>query len=74
MFVFVVGCGGLLYVLFIYKFCGYLFYVDKFKKCFGYVFFERLFVFVDDNDFEDDEEEEVMIIGCLSIRNENFKL
>lgn len=72
MFVFVVGIGGVLYVLFIYKICGYLFYFDKMRKfCGGFVFVsEWVLSFLDDFDFED--EEEVMIRGVLSIKNENF--
>lgn len=69
-----VGCGGLLYASFTYKLRGHLFHADKFKKCLGYAPPERLLVSADDNDFEDDEEEEAMITGRLSTRNENFKL
>lgn len=76
MFVGVVGIGGLLYVFFVYKICGYLFYFEKVCKFCGGVDVCRELVLMlilnDDFDFEDDEEE-VMIRGVLSIRNENFK-
>lgn len=66
-----VGSGGLLYSSFAYKVRGHLFHIDKFKNCLGASPPERMLV--SDVDLEDEDEEEAMITGRLSTRNENFK-
>ena len=66
-----VGFGGLLYSSFAYKVRGHLFHTDKFKNCLGCSPPERMLV--SDVDLEDEDEEEAMITGRLSTRNENFK-
>ena len=66
-----VGFGGVLYASFAYKVRGHLFHMDKFKNCLGSSAPERMLV--SDVDLEDEDEEEAMITGRLSTRNENFK-
>lgn len=69
-----VGIGGLLYASFAYKIRGHLFHFDKLRIfCGGSPpVNETASVSRDDLDLEDDEEE-AMITGVLSTRNENFK-
>lgn len=72
-----VGTGGLLYASFAYKVRGHLFHLDKFRKCLGSAAEadnDTLPISRSggDLDFEDDEEE-AMIKGVQSTRNENFK-
>lgn len=70
-----VGIGGLLYASFAYKVRGHLFHFDKLRKfCGGSApVSEPPASLPDDLDLED-EEEEAMIKGVLSTRNENFSL
>ena len=70
-----VGIGGLLYASFAYKIRGHLFHFDKLRKfCGGSApVSEPPASLPDDLDLED-EEEEAMIKGVLSTRNENFSL
>lgn len=72
MSVFAVGIGGVLYASFTYKIRGHLFHFDKLRKfCGGSApVSERVPSFSDDLDLED--EEEAMIRGVLSTKNENF--
>ena len=67
-----VGTGGLLYASFTYKIRGHLFHFEKMRKfCGGSVpVSEPLPSSLDDLDLED--EEEAMIRGVLSTKNENF--
>ena len=67
-----VGIGGLLYASFAYKIRGHLFHFDKMRKfCGGSApVSERVPSLPDDLDLED--EEEAMIRGVLSTKNENF--
>lgn len=67
-----VGIGGLLYASFAYKIRGHLFHFDKLRKfCGGSApVSEPLASLPDDLDLED--EEEAMITGVLSTKNENF--
>ena len=67
-----VGTGGLLYASFAYKIRGHLFHFDKMRKfCGGSApVSERVPSLPDDLDLED--EEEAMIRGVLSTKNENF--
>lgn len=69
-----VGIGGLLYASFAYKIRGHLFHFEKVRKfCGGSPpVREPVLMPNDDLDLEDDEEE-AMIRGVLSTRNENFK-
>lgn len=66
-----VGFGGVLYASFAYKVRGHLFHMDKFKNCLASSPPDRMLV--SDVDLEDEDEEEAMITGRLSTRNENFK-
>lgn len=67
-----VGIGGLLYASFAYKTRGHLFHFDKLRKFLGgsVPVSEPPESLPDDLDLED--EEEAMIKGVLSTRNENF--
>ena len=71
-----VGTGGLLYASFAYKIRGHLFHFEKARKFCGGADARRepvpMLISNDDLDLEDDEEE-AMIRGVLSTRNENFK-
>ncbi|PFX27602.1 Solute carrier family 40 member 1 [Stylophora pistillata] len=71
-----VGIGGLLYASFAYKIRGHLFHFEKVGKFCGGAEARRepvpMLISNDDLDLEDDEEE-AMIRGVLSTRNENFK-
>lgn len=72
MSVFAVGIGGVLYASFTYKIRGHLFHFDKLGKFCGASapISERVPSLPDDLDLED--EEETMIRGVLSTKNENF--
>ena len=72
MSVFAVGTGGVLYASFAYKIRGHLFHFDNMRKfCGGSApVSERVPSLPDDLDLED--EEEAMITGVLSTKNENF--
>lgn len=69
-----VGIGGLLYASFAYRIRGHLFHFEKLRKFLGGTapVREPVSTTGDDLDLEDDEEE-AMIRGVLSTRNENFK-
>lgn len=69
-----VGTGGLLYASFAYKIRGHLFHLEKLRVFCGGSTTDNQTAsrLQDDLDLEDDEEE-AMIRGALSTRNENFK-